>query len=308
MDRFRNITIQQMEAIISLVAERSFSRAAEKMFLTQPALTKNIKNIEDSLGVRVVNRDNTGISLTPEGKILYDYACRIIKLRNEATEKILKMQEKTGGDIYVGASTIPATYILPRALSAFRKNQDNVNVHVQTADSEETLNMVLDNEVEIGFIGKMPLNRTLIARPLWRDRLVLAVPADHRWRKKKSIALEELMKEPFVLREKGSATRDILEIYLKESKSTGLAQFNVCAELGSSEAIKEAIIAGLGVSIISIHAVRRELKQGLLREIRLDGGNIERDFYLVHQKQLDIRPAHQLFIDFLAGWEHNIGN
>ena len=127
MDRFRNITIQQMEAIISLVAERSFSRAAEKMFLTQPALTKNIKNIEDSLGVRVVNRDNTGISLTPAGKIFYDYACRIIKLRNEATEKILKMQEKTGGDIYVGASTIPATYILPRALSAFRKNQDNVN-------------------------------------------------------------------------------------------------------------------------------------------------------------------------------------
>jgi DNA-binding transcriptional LysR family regulator len=304
-DRFKNITIQQMEAIISLVTERSFSRAAKKMLLTQPALTKNIKNVEDYLGVRVVNRNNTGISLTPEGKIVYDYACRIVKLRNEAREKILKMQEKTGGDIYVGASTIPATYILPWVLSMFRKKHDTINVHVQTADSEEALNMVLDNEVEIGLIGKRPLSRKLIARSLWRDRLVLAVPANHRWHKKKSIAVDELMEEPFVLREKGSATRDILEIYFKESKSIALSQFNICAELGSSEAIKEAIIAGLGVSIISIHAIKRELAQGLLLEIRLEGCNIERDFYLIHQKNLDIRPSHQLFIDFLDGWEQN---
>lgn len=306
-DRFKNITIQQMEAIISLVTERSFSRAAKKMLLTQPALTKNIKNVEDYLGVRVVNRNNTGISLTPEGKIVYDYARRIIKLRNEATEKILKMQEKPGGDIYVGASTIPATYILPRALSTFRKKHDTINVHVQTADSEETLNMVLDNEVEIGFIGKRPQSKKLIARSLWRDRLVLAVPANHQWRKKKSIAVEELMKEPFVLREKGSATRDILEIYFKESKSIVLGQFNICAVLGSSEAIKEAIIAGLGVSIISIYAIKRELAQGLLLEIRLEGCNIERDFYLIHQKHLDIRPAHKLFIDFLESWGHLSG-
>jgi DNA-binding transcriptional LysR family regulator len=306
-DRFKNITIQQMEAIISLVTERSFSRAAKKMLLTQPALTKNIKNVEDYLGVRVVNRNNTGISLTPEGKIVYDYARRIIKLRNEATEKILKMQEKPGGDIYVGASTIPATYILPLALSTFRKKYDTINVHVQTADSEETLNMVLDNEVEIGFIGKRPLNKKLIARSLWRDRLVLAVPANHQWRKKKSIAVEELMKEPFVLREKGSATRDILEIYFKESKSIVLGQFNICAELGSSEAIKEAIIAGLGVSIISIYAIKRELVQGLLLEIKLEGCNIERDFYLIHQKHLDIRPSHKLFIDFLESWGHLSG-
>jgi DNA-binding transcriptional LysR family regulator len=306
-DRFKNITIQQMEAIISLVAERSFSRAANKMLLTQPALTKNIRNVEDYLGVRIVNRNNAGISLTPEGKIIYDYACRIIKLRDEAREKILKMQDKNGGDIYVGASTIPATYILPQALSAFRKEQGNINVHVQTADSEEVLNMVLDNEVEIGFIGKKPLNKKLRAAPLWRDRLVLAVPVNHRWWKKKSIPVEELIKAPFVLREKGSATRDILEIYFKESKSIGLGQFNICAELGSSEAIKESIIAGLGVSIISIHAVKRELAQGLLREIRLDGCNIERDFYLIHQKHLDIRPTHQLFINFLTGWEHHTG-
>src|SRR5665647_1380520 len=111
--RFKSITLQQMEALISLVEERSFSRAAKRMLLSQPALTKNIKNVEDSLGVLVVNRSNAGVSLTAEGRILYDYALRMVKLRDEAKTKIIKLHENTGGDIYIGASTIPANYILP---------------------------------------------------------------------------------------------------------------------------------------------------------------------------------------------------
>ena len=301
-DRFKNITMQQMEAIIALVEERSFSRAARKMFLTQPALTKNIRNIEDYLEKKVVIRSNAGITLTAEGQIIYDCARRIIKLRNEAREKIIQLQGNTGGDIYIGASTIPATYLLPPALSIFRKKNDSIRVHIQTADSEETMNMVLANEVEIGFIGKKPLNKKLVAEPLWHDRLVLAVPGNHPWRKKKSVALEELSQEPFVAREKGSATRDVLESYLKEHKSGSLTQFNVCGELGSSEAIKEAVIAGLGVSILSIHAIKRELQRGLLLEILLKGCHIERDFYLIRQKQLDLKPFHKLFIDFIKGY------
>ena len=154
----------------------------------------------------------------------------------------------------------------------------------------------------MGFIGKKPLNKKLVAEPLWHDRLVLAVPGNHPWRKKKSVALEELLQEPFVAREKGSATRDVLESYLKEHKSVSLAQFNICGELGSSEAIKEAVIAGLGVSILSIHAIKRELQRGLLREILLKGCHIERDFYLIRQKQLDLKPFHKLFIDFIKGY------
>ena len=291
-----------MEALLFLVQEGSFSRAAKKMLLTQPALTKNIKNVEDYLGKKVVNRSNAGISLTAEGQIIYDYARRIIKLRNEAGEKIIQLRGNTGGDIYIGASTIPATYLLPPALSMFRKKNDSIRAYIQTADSEETMNMVLANEVEIGFIGKKSLNKKLIAEPLWHDRLVLAVPRNHRWCKNKSVALEELSQEPFVAREKGSATRDVLESYLKEHQFAGLAQFNICGELGSSEAIKEAVIAGLGVSILSIHAIKRELKRGLLLEITLTGCHIERDFYLIRQKQLDLKPFHKLFIDFIKGY------
>ena len=299
IDRFKSITIQQMEAIIALVEEGSFSRAAKRMLLTQPALTKNIKNAEDCLSARMVNRSSAGISLTPEGKILYDYARRMVRLRDEAKEKVLALRKETGGNIYLSASTIPATYILPRALSDFNKTNADIHIYIKTADSEEAMNMVLDNEVEMGVIGKKPLNKKLSAETLWKDRLALIVSRDHAWCKKKSITLPELLEEPFVIREKGSATKELFESYLKKSKSISFAQFNICGELGSSEAIKEAVIAGWGVSVISIHAVSRELSQGLLCEIPLQGYSMERHFYLIYKRQFEFRPFHKTFINFI---------
>lgn len=300
MEHFRNITIQQMEALVALVEEGNFSRAARKMYLTQPALTKNIKNIENYLGLRIVNRSGGCVTLTAEGRIIYDYARKIVRLRNEAGEKIARLQgNDNAGDIYVGASTIPANYLLPRTLSLFKKQHQAIRVHVRTADSEEAINMVLSNEVEIGFVGKKPLNRKLIAEPLWHDRLILAISRNHAWHKRRSVSLEELIQEPFIVREKGSATRDILESYLKEHKLAGLDQFNICCQLGSSEAIKEAIIAGLGVSIISIYAVERELSSKLIMTVPLDGVTIGRNFYMIRGRQCDLKTFHRLFIDFI---------
>jgi DNA-binding transcriptional LysR family regulator len=298
-DRFRYLTIQQLEALISLVEEGSFSRAAKRMLLTQPALTKNIKNAEDCIGARLVNRSSTGITLTPEGKILYDYARRLVRLRDEAKEKVLALRRATGGNIYLSASTIPATYILPRALSDFNKTNADIYVYIKTADSEEAMNMVLDAEVEMGIIGKKPMNKKLAADTLWKDRLVLVVSQNHPWRRKKFVTLPELSKEPFVIREKGSGTRDLFESQLAKSKAVSLDQFRVCGELGSSEAIKEAVIAGWGVSVISIHAVSRELSQGLLCEIPIQGLTMERNFYLICKRRFEFRPFHKTFVNFI---------
>ena len=306
-DVFKNITIQQMESLVQLVAEGSFSRAAKKLFLTQPALSKHIKNMEDSLGIRLVNRGNGGVSLTPEGKILYDYARRIIKLREEAKEKILQIRENESGNIYIGASTIPATYILPYILSDFKKIYPAIRANIQAADSEEATEAILNNQGEIGFIGKKPLNRKLHVEPLWKDRLILAVPGGHRWAGKGPVSLDELSGEPFVLRERGSATREILETYLKENAGTSLAHFNIIGEMGSSEAVKEAIIAGLGCSILSIHAVGRELSQQVVVEVPLDGCRIERCFYLIYRRQFSLMCHHRLFLDFVRGYKLDRG-
>ena len=298
-ERLKNLTLQQMEALICLVEERSFSRAAKRMFMTQPALTKNIRNVEDGLGVKVVTRSSAGVALTPEGKILFHAAQRILNLRDEAADKIKQLSASQGGNVYVGASTIPATYILPYAVSSFRNLHEDIRIFIKTEDSEEVLNMVLDREVEIGCIGKEPQNRKLTAEPLWNDRLILVAPKKHRWAKTASIDLSELTQEPFVLREKGSATRDIFETYLKEKKSLSLSQLNICGEFGSSEAIKEAIVAGLGVSGLSVHAVQRELASGMLAEIPIASGRIERRFYLIGLKQFEYRSHHKTFMSFL---------
>ncbi|MFO7570865.1 MAG: selenium metabolism-associated LysR family transcriptional regulator [Smithellaceae bacterium] len=301
-DLCRNITMQQMEALICLVEERSFSRAAMRMLLTQPALTKSIRTVEDSLGVKVVNRSSAGVSLTPEGKILYDIAQRMLKLRKSASDQLQKLSANAGGDIDMGASTIPATYILPRALSELKDRHPDIRIFLKTEDSEEVMNMVLDRDVEIGCIGKEPLNRKLTAYPLWHDRLILVVPPRHRWIKKQPISLSDLLQEPFVLREKGSATRAVFEAAMKE-QSISLSQLNIRGELGSSEAIKEAVMAGLGVSVLSVHAVRRELAQRTLFEIDVASLKIERDFFLIHLRQFELRPAHKSFVNFLKNYK-----
>jgi len=302
-DQFRNITIQQMESLIYLVEEGSFSRAAKRVFLTQPSLTKHIKNLEEAVNARIVNRENMGISLTPEGKILYDYSRRILKLRNEAKEKILREKENESGNIFISASTIPATYILPYLLNEFKKLFPDIRAYIQANDSEETLGMVLNNQSEIGFIGKNTLNKRLNVKPLWKDEIVLAVPGDHPWRKKDYVTLNEVSKEPFIIREVGSGTREILEEYLLKNTDKSLSKFNIACEMGSSEAVKEAIIAGLGISILSIHAIKRELKQGILINVPIKDCDIQRYFYLIYKKQFSLMPYHKLFLKFVKNYK-----
>ncbi|MFH1079318.1 MAG: selenium metabolism-associated LysR family transcriptional regulator [Pseudomonadota bacterium] len=299
LEDFRNISLQQLEALLFLVTEGSFSRAAKKMHLSQPSLTKHIANLEAIIGMTVVRREKTGVVLTPEGKIVFDLAARILKLRDDAGEKIAGMQQNEAGVIAVAASTIPATYILPHVLSRFRKVHPGTRVTVQSADSEEVLNMILNGEKELGIIGKRPSRGKLETEPLWQDRLVLTVPAGHRWAGKPSVSLPEVMEEPFIVREKGSATRDILERYLKEQANTDLANFRITAEFGSSAAVKEAVLAGLGVSILSIRAMTRELKLQLLKEVPVEDWRIERSFYLILRRPFNILRHHQLFLDFI---------
>ncbi len=283
-----------------MVEERSFSRAAEKMYLTQPSLTKHIKNLETLVDAKVVNRNNTGISLTLEGKIVYDYARRIFKMMDEAREKLSRVSADDSGSISISASTIPSTYILPRVLTAFHKGHPLIRCYVQMNDSDATLDMILDNRAEIGFIGKAVLHRKLEVKKIWRDRLILIVPEGHRWCTDDHVTIDDLSGEPFIIRERGSATRSVLEDNLQKKMGRSLSGFNIVSELGSSEAVKEAVIAGLGVSIISARAVQREIQSGLIIEKPVEDLTIERNFYLIQKKGLDLMSYHTLFLNFLA--------
>ncbi len=299
---FKYVTLQQMESLVNLVEERSFSHAAKRMNLTQPSLTKHIKNLEDLINARVVNRKNRAIPLTPEGRIVYDCAKRLFKMIDEAGEKVLRAGESESGDIYISASTIPATYILPHVLTEFKGKYTAVHCYVKTNDSEETINKVLDDEAEIGFIGKNTGNKKLYAKALWKDRIILTVPPSHPWSGRSDVTLDEVFREPFIIRERGSATRSIMEEYLADNKDQGLSGLNIVCELGSSEAVKEAIIAGLGISLISIHAVKRELESGVLREVPIKEGIIERNIYVIYKRRFPLMKHHKLFMDFIENY------
>jgi DNA-binding transcriptional LysR family regulator len=298
-DRFKDITIQQLEVLMALVEAGSFTRAAGKLFLSQPSLTKQIQNLEAAVGTRLVKRGGTGISLTPEGQIIYDYAKRIIRLREDAKERVVRQKAQESGHIYLSASTIPATYILPHLIRRLKETHHGIQAYIQMHDSEETLQTILNDQAEIGFIGKEPVNKKLVVQRLWKDHLVLAVPFDHPLAKQKTARAGELAKMPFIIREKGSATRDLVEECLQKQLGTSLSSFNVVCEMGSSEAVKEAILAGLGVSILSSFAIKREISQGLLTALHVSNCNMERYFYLVYKKQFPLMIHHKHFLDLV---------
>ena len=298
----KSINMLQLESLVLLVEERSFSRAARRMYLSQPSLTKHIRNLEEALGAKVVNRASRAFTLTPEGRVVYDYARRILKLREEAMDRVARARQSEAGDIRVAASTIPATYILPAAIAGFREKFPEIRTAVRAADSSEVIETVLDNGAEIGFIGKKSAGAKLVDEPLWRDRMVLAVPSAHPWAKRRSVRLRDIEREPFVIRERGSGTREAFERCLAEAGKTDLSRLHVVAEMGSSEAVKEAVIAGVGVSVLSLHAIRREVKSGVLAALSVEGCPIERHFHLIYRRQFDLMAHHQRFLEYIRAY------
>lgn len=301
-DKFKNITIQQLEGLIALVEAGSFTRAAVKLFLSQPALTKQIMSVEEAAGTRLVERHSTGVVLTPEGRILYDYSKRIIRLREDAKDRIERIKNQESGHIYVAASNIPATYILPWLLSDLKRAYPDISVQMQMYDSEEVLQVILNNQAEIGLVGKEISNRKITAERLWGDRLVLAVRADSPLAKRRSLTVEELAGTPFVARERGSGTRHVIENCLQSDFGIGLSEFNVVCEMGSSGAVKEAVLAGLGVSIVSAFSIKIELAQGLLSTVNINDCKMERFFYLIYRKDFSFRKHHLHFLDVLRNY------
>ena len=297
-DQFRQLTIQQLEALVLLVEERNFARAALRMNLTQPSISKHIKNLEGLINSPIIDRGQPGIVLTSEGKILHAYARRILKLRDEAHQKIVHTKDTAYRHIFIGASTIPGSYILPRALSLLKDRYPQCMVHIRSGDSHDILEMVANDQVEIGFIGQGTQDRRFRAEPVWKDTLVLVARADHQ--AAGAMKINDLAGLPFIGREVGSGTRSRVEAHLKAA--AGASGLNVVSEMGSSEAVKEAVLSGLGVSILSVHAIRRELEQGVLVQMPCPGFPLSRDICMVFKKHFMPLRHHDQFLQCMRAF------
>ncbi len=290
--------LHQIEIYCTLIKLRSFSRAAEALFLTQPTVSGHIKNLETELGVMLLDRLGKRVVPTEEGEILYRYGQKLLMLRDHARQEIEAVSGRMSGILKIGGSTIPGGYILPELIGAFKKEYPLLSVQLMIDDTAKVTQAVKDGELCIGVVGARVSDGHLESHAFLPDELVVAVPTGHHWEHKKIISVEALKSEPFILREEGSGTRRIMEEYLAKA-GVSLSDLNTVAIVGSSDAVRQAVKAGLGVSILSIRALQGDIETGRISPVRLRGLRFERSFSIILLKGRSRSPICQTFFDFL---------
>ena len=291
--------LRHLEIFCRIVELKSFSKAAEAVFLAQASVSERIATLESMVGTKLLDRMRRQIVPTRAGKLLYRHAIRLLEMKRAAC---LEMEDFLGikkGEVHIGASTIPGEYIFPETIGRFNKKYPLISVTLTIADTNEIENMVLQGDFELGVVGSRSSNKELIFNDLWNDELVLAVPQNHRWADKNEIDIKEVLKEPFILREAGSGTLKVIEKYLNISSSRIVDSLHVAARFGSSTAVKEAVKAGLGVSILSVRALDTEIQAGVLKALKIKGFSMKRKFYLIRDKMRTVSPICRAMIDFL---------
>ena len=274
----------------------SFTKAAEMLHMTQPAVTFQIRQLEEHFNTRLFDRTHNRISLTAAGERVFQYAEKIIALYGEMDIKVRELTGDVSGILIIGASTTIAEYMLPSLLGTFKEKHPDINLRLKVSNSVGIVHMVEDNSVDVGIVESPITNKNLVVEVCWYDKLVLICPTNHPLAKKSKIKVEDLLGQPFVFREEGSGTREFISEYL-EQNNMHLHDLNLNVEVGNPEAVKSAVEAGLGVSIVSQATIVKELKLATLAARPLDPP-LERPFSIVFQRQKFRLRAMDEFMDF----------
>lgn len=286
-----------------VVELRNFSKAAKAVFLSQPTVSGHIKDLEDHFECKLVDRLGREVIPTKAGSLLYGYATKIIALKQETENALAEFQGKIKGRLTIGGSTIPACYILPPLLGGFKEDYPEVVVTLIQGDTERIIRDTLEGNVELGIVGAMAQEVQLVQKKIIDDEMFLIVPQRHKWATKRHILMDEVIREPFIMRESGSGTRKSIEQVLDKSGHS-LDALNVVAEMGSTEAVRQGIKAGMGVSILSECAVAEELATGSLKKVKIKGLPFKRAFYLTFHRHRTQSPLCRTFIKFLNRYDH----
>jgi len=267
--------------VFRAVAEHlSFRKAAEHLFLTQPAVSLQIKALEEDLGVQLFDRTGTHIALTAAGELLLRYATQVHSLLSEAEHDIAAASGEHAGQLALGASTTIAQYVLPSILGDFRRQHPRVALTLTSGNTEEIVTAIEQQRIALGLIEGPARSRDIKTEPFLLDELVLIVPAAHEWSDRASVPLAEVPGVPLLLRERGSGTRQVVEAAL-ERRGVRRRALNVPMELDSTESIKSAVEAGLGVGFVSRWALAKDSRLGSTFKImHIEGLRIERQFLI----------------------------
>ena len=290
--------LRRLEVFAKVAELGSFSRAAQALSLTQPTVSEHIRALEDELGVQLLDRLGRGAAATRAGRLLLTYAQRMLALSREARQAIEQFQGRMAGELVIGGSTIPGEYVLPGLVGEFKAKHADISIVLLIGDSRQVSEWIDEGRAELGIIGARPTQRALEAREVMSDELVVMVPATHGWAERETVTLEELSREPIVVRERGSGSRAARE-RAREAAGASLSTLRVVGEMGSTQAVKQAVRAGLGITLISKRAVHDEFGAGLVKCLRIDGMWVRRAFYLVTHRERTRSPLGVAFLGFL---------
>lgn len=276
----------------------SFTAAARALGLTQAAVSQRIQTLEQALKCPLFQRTSGHVLLSEAGRQLYDYAQRILELHRQAIQEITGRAAPLSGELTLAASSVPGEYLLPELLAKFQERNPHLQVRATVTDSREVLEQVEQGHVHLGLVGGRSDSPHLEFRPFAHDELALIVATTHPWSGRKRVTLAQLMTQPLIVREVGSASRSCLEQALT-LVGKSLRDLRVTLELGSNEAIKEAVLRGMGAAVLSTRAVHREVEAGKLHVLQISGLTLSREMLVVWDRRRVLPIPARLFVDLL---------
>ena len=287
---------RRLQVFYSVARHLSFTKAAEALHMTQPAVTFQVRQLEDQFNTRLFDRTHNRINLTEAGDRVYHYAKQIFELYSRMEGEVRELTGEVSGVVILGASTTVAEYMLPSLLGAFKRKFPDVIIRLQVSNTEGIVALVEDSAIDLGVVEGPVTNKSLVVEVCRIDRLVAVLPPNHALAGSANLPVADVLKYPFIAREEGSGTREVTFDYLR---GAGLepANLTVVMELGSPESIKGAIEAGMGISILSRSTIDKELQLGTLTCVELEP-RLERPFSFVHQKQKFRVRAIEELLDF----------
>lgn len=284
----------QLQIFCKVIELKSFSKAGQALSISQPTISSHIKDLESHFGCRLIDRLAKHATATPSGQELYRHAKRMLAMRDETEVAIANLHQTIRGRLQIGASTIPSCYLLPMHIHGFIQQYPLVRIQMHVGDSKSIAANVMENVLEMGVVGAHGRHRRLWRQEVATDQMRLIVPADHRWANRATVAVKELLAEPFIARESGSGTRRSIDMALA-AHGKGVEDLRITAEVGSTEAVRQCIKNKIGVSILSMVAVAEEITSDTLRAVPIDGLDLARSFYLIGHRDRTLSPAAQAF-------------
>ncbi|MFN8110456.1 MAG: LysR family transcriptional regulator [Thermoleophilia bacterium] len=298
--------LRHLNTLRMVVDRGSFSGAAEELQITQPAVSLQIRALEESLGHRLLDRSGRRVRLTEAGEVAYRHAKRAAAMESELGRELQELDTSIAGPLVLGSSTGPGELVLPRLLGRFAAQHPAVRVHLNVLDTQTVCDRVLDEELELGVVGAARAHRGLVFQPFMRDELVAIVPPGHALAGRASVGVAELAQHPLLVQQNGSGVRSVVEQAMRDAGVRD-RDVTVAMELGLQQSVKAAVLDGFGITVISRLAVEREVADGSLVAVALEGQGLAREFWVVRHAGRTPRRAATAFLDFAAAELAQVG-